>query len=188
MVLVVYSSKDTVSLEITHRSYWNAGSSQGTGKTAAFTLPLLQHLMSDGAGGRRRRPVRALIVVPTRELAAQITAEIHTLAKGTRIKAISIYGGVGQRPQVSGLRGRPDVIVACPGRLLDLIQQGHAKLDTIEALVLDEADHMFDMGFLEPIRKIIEHLPVFLLFFLLRSDQNKVKNQKHHDHWRQKRK
>ena len=126
----------------------------GTGKTAGFALPILERIMRDPGPGPR-----ALILAPTRELAAQITAEIRTLAKGTRIKAISIYGGVGQGPQVTGLRSRPEVLVACPGRLLDLVQQGHAKLGNIETLVLDEADHMFDMGFLVDIRKILKCLP-----------------------------
>lgn len=126
----------------------------GTGKTAGFALPILERIV-------RTTPSHptALIMAPTRELAAQITKEFQTLSHFTSIKTIAIYGGVNQRPQVAGLRNRPDVLVACPGRLLDLIQQGHVKLDTIETLVLDEADHMFDMGFLVTIRKILRYLP-----------------------------
>ena len=126
----------------------------GTGKTAGFALPILERIV-------RSEPTHptALILAPTRELAAQITKEFQTLSHFTDVKTLSIYGGVNQRPQVAGLRNRPDVLVACPGRLLDLIQQGHARLDTIETLVLDEADHMFDMGFLVTIRKILKYLP-----------------------------
>ena len=126
----------------------------GTGKTAGFAIPILERIARDPGVGPR-----ALILAPTRELAAQITAEFRTLAQCMRLKIVTIYGGVGQRPQVSGLKSKPDVIVACPGRLLDLMQQGFAKLGTIETLVLDEADHMFDMGFLITIRKIIDKLP-----------------------------
>ncbi len=122
----------------------------GTGKTAGFALPILERILSNP-----NRGPSALILAPTRELAAQITQEIQSLSQFTRIKSISIFGGVSQKPQVSGLRNRPDIIVACPGRLLDLIDQGHAKIGKIETLVLDEADHMFDMGFLQAIRKIL---------------------------------
>lgn len=126
----------------------------GTGKTAGFAIPILERIARDPCDGPS-----ALILAPTRELAAQIADEIRTLASCTRIKGITIYGGVGQRPQVAGLRQRPDIIVACPGRLLDLIGQGFVKLGHVQTLVLDEADHMFDMGFLVSIRKILKHLP-----------------------------
>ena len=126
----------------------------GTGKTAGFAIPILERIARDPCEGPT-----ALILAPTRELAAQIADEIRTLASCTRIKGITIYGGVGQRPQVAGLRQRPDIIVACPGRLLDLIGQGFVKLGHVQTLVLDEADHMFDMGFLVSIRKILKHLP-----------------------------
>ena len=126
----------------------------GTGKTAAFALPILERLH------RQRRPgPRALILAPTRELAMQIHAEIVALAQFTGLKAITVFGGVSAAPQIRGLRARPDIIVACPGRLLDLMQQGAAKLGEIEVLVLDEADHMFDMGFLPNVRKILSALP-----------------------------
>ncbi len=126
----------------------------GTGKTAAFALPILQRLTSS----RGQNP-RALILAPTRELAQQIHAEIELLAKYTNIRAITVFGGVGAAPQVRALRARPHIIVACPGRLLDLLGSGHVRLDGIEVLVLDEADHMLDMGFLPDIKRILARLP-----------------------------
>jgi ATP-dependent RNA helicase RhlE len=126
----------------------------GTGKTAAFALPILDLVLdSDGPGPH------ALVIAPTRELASQIDAEIRTLAKFTDIRTVTIFGGVSSRPQIQALRRRPQIIVACPGRLLDLMQQGVVQLDRIETLVLDEADHMFDMGFLPDIRRILAALP-----------------------------
>ena len=126
----------------------------GTGKTAAFALPLLHRLLSN-----RRYDVRSLVLAPTRELATQIAAEIRLLARHTRIKVTVIYGGVAQSKQVSELRNRPEIVVGCPGRVLDLIGQGLLHLEHVETLVLDEADHMFDMGFLPGIRKIMRELP-----------------------------
>ena len=126
----------------------------GTGKTAAFALPLLNRLL-----GERRQGLRALVLAPTRELASQITEEIRTLAQFTRLKMTTIYGGVSTRHQISALRQRPEIVVGCPGRVLDLLQQGILRLSQVETLVLDEADHMFDMGFLPGIRKILGALP-----------------------------
>ena len=126
----------------------------GTGKTAAFALPLLNRLL-----GQRRQGLRALVLAPTRELASQITEEIRTLAQFTRLKMTTIYGGVSMRHQLSALRQRPEIVVGCPGRVLDLLQQGILRLGQVETLVLDEADHMFDMGFLPGIRKILGALP-----------------------------
>jgi ATP-dependent RNA helicase RhlE len=126
----------------------------GTGKTAAFALPLLNRLL-----GERRQGLRALVLAPTRELASQITEEIRTLAQFTRLKMTTIYGGVSMRHQISVLRQRPEIVVGCPGRVLDLLQQGILRLGQVETLVLDEADHMFDMGFLPGIRKILGALP-----------------------------
>lgn len=126
----------------------------GTGKTAAFVLPLLHRLLD----GPRRR-VRALIVAPTRELAEQIHTEIGTLARGTDLRSATVYGGVGMSPQVRALRGGAEIIVACPGRLLDHLEGGNGSLANIETLVLDEADHMFDMGFLPAIRAIVKRVP-----------------------------
>ena len=126
----------------------------GTGKTAAFVLPILNKLLI----GQHNVP-RALIVTPTRELAEQINDVIRVLAVGTRIKSATIYGGVGAGPQVTALRNGAEIIVACPGRLLDLIDQRVAKMDHIEILVLDEADRMFDMGFLPDVRRIVKAVP-----------------------------
>ncbi len=125
----------------------------GTGKTAAFVLPILQRLLTGP-----RNQTRALIITPTRELAEQINDTFKALAVGTSLRCATIYGGVGQAPQVRALRDGVEVLVVCPGRLLDLIDQRHAKLTAIEVLVLDEADRMFDMGFLPSVRKILKHL------------------------------
>ncbi len=127
----------------------------GTGKTAAFALPLLDRLMRNGKQGPR-----ALILAPTRELANQIATEMRTLAKFTRLEMVTIFGGVSAHNQIRTLRQkRPEIVVGCPGRVLDLLEQGVLRLSEIETLVLDEADHMFDMGFLPDIRKILAPLP-----------------------------
>jgi ATP-dependent RNA helicase RhlE len=126
----------------------------GTGKTAAFVLPMLQRLM----GGARGKP-RALILAPTRELAEQINDNIKLLGRQTGLRSLTIYGGVSPIPQVKGLRAGAEIIVACPGRLLDLLSQRVVDLRAIEVLVLDEADRMFDMGFLPSIRRILAQLP-----------------------------
>ncbi len=126
----------------------------GTGKTAAFALPILDRLMRGPRGH-----VRALIVAPTRELAEQIHEAFASMGKATRLRSLTIYGGVGASPQVRSLRNGVEIVVACPGRLLDHIDQGTIDLSHVEVLVLDEADRMFDMGFLPAVRKIIKHLP-----------------------------
>ncbi len=126
----------------------------GTGKTAAFVLPLLNRLLKSAPGR-----VRALVIAPTRELAEQIHAETGRLARFTRLRSATVYGGVGFEPQAQQLRGRADIIVACPGRLLDHVRRGNTDFRSIEALVIDEADQMFDMGFLPDIRAILGHLP-----------------------------
>ncbi len=126
----------------------------GTGKTAAFALPLLDRILQSD-----QRGPRALVLAPTRELANQIVTEIRTLAQYTRLRMVTIYGGVPAYKQLNALNSRPEVVVGCPGRVLDLLQQGALQLDKIETLVLDEADHMFDMGFLPDIRKIMGALP-----------------------------
>jgi ATP-dependent RNA helicase RhlE len=126
----------------------------GTGKTAAFALPLLERLLESPGDGPR-----VLIVAPTRELSSQISAEIALLARFTRIRIATVFGGVSARPQAAALRARPEILVACPGRLLDLLGQGIVRLDRVESLVLDEADHMFDMGFLPDLRRILAALP-----------------------------
>jgi ATP-dependent RNA helicase RhlE len=127
----------------------------GTGKTAAFVLPILERLLP----GPRKR-VRALIIAPTRELAEQIHVAIGGLGKQTHLRSVTIYGGVGVNPQIQKLRAGVEIVVACPGRLLDHINQKTIDLTHIEVLVLDEADRMFDMGFLPDVRRIIKHLPV----------------------------
>ena len=126
----------------------------GTGKTAAFVLPILQRLMQ-GPGGR----VRALILAPTRELAEQIYTVTGALGQHTPLRRVTLYGGVGMQPQVQKLRAGVDIAVACPGRLLDHMRQGTINLSHLEVLVLDEADRLFDMGFLPDIRRIVRHLP-----------------------------
>jgi ATP-dependent RNA helicase RhlE len=126
----------------------------GTGKTAAFVLPILHTLLS----GPRKRS-RALIVTPTRELAEQIHQNIRMLSVGTNLRSGTIYGGVGSAPQIKALHNGVEILVACPGRLLDLVAQGHANLSHVEILVLDEADRMFDMGFLPDVRRIIKAVP-----------------------------
>lgn len=130
----------------------------GTGKTAAFALPILQH-MATVRGQRKRGYVRALIVTPTRELAAQIDQSIRAYAKYLDIRGAVVFGGVGQNPQVKALDRGVDILVATPGRLLDLISQGHVHLDSVEIFVLDEADRMLDMGFLPDIKRVLARLP-----------------------------
>jgi ATP-dependent RNA helicase RhlE len=126
----------------------------GTGKTAAFVLPILNKLLN----GPRNR-TRALIVTPTRELAEQIHEAIRELGAGTNLRSATIYGGVNAAPQIRSLRSGVEILVACPGRLLDMIGQGHARLGGVEVLVLDEADRMFDMGFLPDVKRIIAQVP-----------------------------
>ena len=126
----------------------------GTGKTAAFMLPILQHLI-----GQPSRYIRALIIVPTRELAEQIHQTAKDLGKNTRLRSTTIYGGVGKGAQLNALRRGVDIVVACPGRLLDLMNEKQIDLSHIEILVLDEADHMCDMGFLPDVRRILKRIP-----------------------------
>lgn len=126
----------------------------GTGKTAAFTLPILQRLLKGSRSG-----VRALIIAPTRELAQQIHDAAVELCQGTGLRSMTMYGGVNIKPQIANLQNGVDIVVACPGRLLDHLQQRTISLDKVEVLVLDEADQMFDMGFLLNIRKILRYLP-----------------------------
>ena len=126
----------------------------GTGKTAAFALPILQRL-SKGP----RRQLRALIVSPTRELAEQTHVAITALGRKTGLRSVTLFGGVSQHPQVQSMRAGVEIAVACPGRLLDLMKQRVVNLNNIEVLVLDEADQMFDMGFLPDIRRIIAAAP-----------------------------
>ena len=130
----------------------------GSGKTIAFALPLIVRL---AASGRRRQAghPRALILVPTRELANQVMTSLQPLAAAMSLRVATIYGGVGQGPQVSALRQGVDIVVACPGRLEDLIGQRHCRLDAVEVTVLDEADHMADLGFLPGVKRILDATP-----------------------------
>ena len=131
-----------------------ASAPTGSGKTAAFGIPLLQKLLE-------RRPDRraALILTPTRELAQQIAEHLRQLAKHTNLQITAIYGGMAMKPQINAMRRGADVIVATPGRLIDLMQQGEARLDNVAVFVLDEADRMLDMGFLPAVKRIIAKLP-----------------------------
>jgi ATP-dependent RNA helicase RhlE len=126
----------------------------GTGKTAAFVLPMLQRLMT----GPRRKP-RAVIVAPTRELAEQINENIRELGRHTGLRSVVVYGGVGKGGQLQMFRSGVEIIVACPGRLLDHLDSKDLRLDTVEMLVLDEADMMFDMGFMPAIKRLIKYMP-----------------------------
>ena len=131
----------------------------GTGKTAGFTLPLLQRLSESSAGARRKRHVRALILTPTRELAAQVHESVRAYGRYLPLSSAVVFGGVGIRPQIQALRRGVDVLVSTPGRLLDHLQQRTADLSSVEVLVLDEGDRMLDMGFLPDIRRILAKLP-----------------------------
>ncbi|SDY85962.1 Superfamily II DNA and RNA helicase [Amycolatopsis xylanica] len=130
----------------------------GSGKTYAFVLPVLARLSQ---GPTRRKPFRprALILAPTRELVTQIEASIAPLAKALQLKVTTIFGGVSPNPQITALRDGVDIVVACPGRLLDHMQSGNAKLDNIDITVLDEADHMADLGFLPAVRRLLDQTP-----------------------------
>ena len=130
----------------------------GTGKTAAFTLPIIQRLMASQAPSVRRQ-IRGLIVTPTRELAIQIGESFQAYARHTPLKCTVIFGGVGQSPQVAALRSGVDVVIATPGRLLDLMNQKHLSLQQVEYFVLDEADRMLDMGFIHDVKKLLAVLP-----------------------------
>jgi len=130
----------------------------GSGKTYAFLLPLVARLASSGSRRTPKRP-RALILAPTRELVAQIEAALAPLANTTGLRTRTVFGGVGQNPQVQALRAGVDVVIACPGRLEDLIKQGACDLRGVEVTVLDEADHMADLGFLPAVRRLLEQTP-----------------------------
>jgi ATP-dependent RNA helicase RhlE len=135
-----------------------AGAQTGTGKTAGFVLPILQRLALDPANGTLRAP-RALVLTPTRELAAQVAQSARDYGKYTQLRTYQVFGGVSINPQITALRNGCDILVATPGRLLDLAQQRCVDLSKVQVLVLDEADRMLDMGFINDIRKIIKLLP-----------------------------
>ncbi|MFP5369647.1 MAG: DEAD/DEAH box helicase, partial [Actinomycetes bacterium] len=130
----------------------------GSGKTLAFAIPLVARLAASTTKRQPRRP-RSLILVPTRELANQVAAVVDPMARALGMRTTTIFGGVGQNPQVSALAGGLDVVIACPGRLEDLIQQGHCDLGAIELTILDEADHMADLGFLPGVKRIMDRTP-----------------------------
>jgi superfamily II DNA/RNA helicase len=130
----------------------------GSGKTLAFVLPVLIRLAASTSSRRPGRP-RALILVPTRELATQIDTAMAPLARALSLRTLTVFGGVSPNPQISGLRAGVDVLVACPGRLADHVSTGHVRLDAVEITVLDEADHMADLGFLPVVRRLLEQTP-----------------------------
>lgn len=130
----------------------------GTGKTAAFAIPVI-HRLQNGVADRGKRNIRCLVMEPTHELAIQITEVFQSIGKGTGIFTSSVYGGVEQAPQIERLGRGLDILVATPGRMFDLVSQGHLKLDDIEILILDEADHMLDLGFIHDIRRLTHMLP-----------------------------
>jgi ATP-dependent RNA helicase RhlE len=131
----------------------------GTGKTAAFAIPMLQLLHDNPVGKFEKSRIRALILTPTRELAIQIGESFAAYGRHTGVKHTVVFGGVGQKPQTDALQRGVDVLIATPGRLLDLINQGFIKLNLLEFFVLDEADRMLDMGFVHDVKKIIKLLP-----------------------------
>ena len=135
-----------------------AAAQTGTGKTAGFTLPILERLMQQGPA-RGTRPIRALVITPTRELAAQVQQSVKTYGGHLPLRSTTVFGGVGMQPQVTTLRRGVDILVATPGRLLDHLQRGTVDLSRVETLVLDEADRMLDMGFINDIRRIIAAVP-----------------------------
>jgi superfamily II DNA/RNA helicase len=130
----------------------------GSGKTYAFALPMVTRLAAGNSPRRPGRP-RGLILAPTRELAAQIEAAIAPLARALSLRILTVFGGVGPAPQTRGLRAGVDILVACPGRLADHVKMGHARLDAVEITVLDEADHMADLGFLPIVRQLLDQTP-----------------------------
>ncbi|MBE0569872.1 MAG: DEAD/DEAH box helicase, partial [Deltaproteobacteria bacterium] len=131
----------------------------GTGKTAAFAVPILHRLQGTPWRGTGRRPIRVLVLTPTRELASQIAESFGAYGRYTTLRHAIVFGGVNQGPQAQALRRGIDILVATPGRLLDLMSQGLVQLRTVETFVLDEADRMLDMGFIHDIRRVIDQLP-----------------------------
>ncbi|HOY07563.1 MAG TPA: DEAD/DEAH box helicase, partial [Saprospiraceae bacterium] len=130
----------------------------GTGKTAAFAIPIL-HMMQSKKHSSRSEGIKCVVMVPTRELAIQITEVFEKIGKHTKVKTFSVFGGVEQDPQIARLEKGIDILVTTPGRMFDLVSQGHIHLERVEILVLDEADHMLDLGFIKDIRDLIKFLP-----------------------------
>lgn len=154
-----------------------ASAQTGTGKTAAFTLPILEKLATSAEKTKGRKPVKALILTPTRELAAQIADNVKAYSRYLPIRSLVVFGGVSINPQMMKLRGGVDVLIATPGRLLDLEHQNAVDLSRVEVLVLDEADRMLDMGFIHDIRRVINKLPKKTTKFTLFSDFFKRDNR-----------
>ncbi|AWK13807.1 ATP-dependent RNA helicase RhlE [Candidatus Fukatsuia symbiotica] len=153
----------------------------GTGKTAAFTLPVLQLLSHNQSPIKGRRPVRALILTPTRELAAQVAENVRDYSQCLKLRSLVVFGGVNINPQMMKLRGGVDILIATPGRLLDLEQKNAVDLSKVEILVLDEADRMLDMGFIHDIRRVLAKLPTKrqnLLFSATFSNEIKLLTNK----------
>ena len=134
-----------------------ASAQTGTGKTAAFTLPMLQKIASRADGGRRR--IKALVLAPTRELAAQVEDSVRTYGRHLKLRSLAVYGGAGIGPQIRQMNSGVDILVATPGRLMDHMERGTVDLSSVDTLILDEADRMLDMGFLPAIEKIVKTLP-----------------------------
>lgn len=130
----------------------------GTGKTAAFAIPVI-NILNERRRLRGSDSVRCIVMVPTHELALQLSEVFNSIGNRTRVKTLCIFGGVEQEPQIEALRRGVDILIATPGRMFDLVSQGHLKLDRIEILILDEADHMLDLGFIGDIRDMMKHLP-----------------------------
>lgn len=130
----------------------------GTGKTAAFAIPVL-HLLHERKKYQRSEGIKCLVMVPTRELAIQITEVFEQIGRHTRVRTLSVFGGVDQEPQIQKLEKGADILVATPGRMFDLVSQGFIRLNKIEILILDEADHMLDLGFIKDIRQLVTNLP-----------------------------
>ena len=157
------------------------GSAQtGTGKTAAFAIPIIQHLVGESQKTKGRRKILSLVITPTRELAIQIGESFSTYGRHTSVKNTVVFGGVPQGSQTRALQKGVDVLVATPGRLLDLMTQGFISLADIKYFVLDEADRMLDMGFIHDIKKIIAKLPVKrqTLFFSATMPPNIIKHSR----------
>ena len=151
----------------------------GTGKTAAFAIPIIdkiQHIKYKAF--KKENVIRAIVMVPTRELAQQITKVFNQIGKNTKVKALCVYGGVDQDPQINKLLEGVDIIISTPGRMFDLISQGYLKLNKVETLILDEADHMLDLGFAKDIEDVVRKIPGKrqTLFFSATINQ-KIKQQ-----------
>ena len=130
----------------------------GTGKTAAFAIPIV-HMLHEQKSSRRTEGIKCVVMEPTRELALQITEVFDSIGKHTRVKTLCVFGGVEQDPQIARLEKGIDILVATPGRMFDLVSQGHIHLNRVQMLVLDEADHMLDLGFIKDIQDLIRFLP-----------------------------